>query len=58
MCDEALFDDDVTVLPDEARAACATPFAEVFAETEAEEVRDLEVALSRCDRATPEAIPF
>ena len=35
----------MTVLPDEARAACATAFAEVFAKAEAEEVRDLEVAL-------------
>jgi hypothetical protein len=50
--DEALFDDDVTVLTDEARAACAAAFAEVFAEAEAEvaeaeaeEVREIEVSL-------------
>ena len=35
----------MTVLPAEARAACAAAFAEVFEEAEAEEVRNLEVAL-------------
>jgi hypothetical protein len=35
----------VTVLLDEARAACAAAFAQVVAEAEAEEVRVFEVAL-------------
>ena len=42
---EALFDDDVTVLTDEARAACAAAFAYVFVQAEAKEVREFEVAL-------------
>ena len=43
--EEAVFDDDLTMLPVEAVAACATAFAEVSAEAEAEEERDLEFAL-------------
>ena len=43
--EEAVFDDDLTVLPVEAVAACAVAFAEVAAEAEAEEERDLEFAL-------------
>jgi hypothetical protein len=42
---ESVFDDDLTVLPVEAVAACAAAFAEVAAEAEAEEERDLEIAL-------------
>ena len=55
--DGALFDGDVTVLPDEARAACAAAFAEVFAEAEAEEARDLEVAVRDVPERSPAANP-
>jgi hypothetical protein len=49
---EALFDDeddeygdDATILPAEARAACAAAFSEVFDEAEVEVERDMEVSL-------------
>ena len=45
--DESVFDDDLTVLPVEAVAACAAAFTEVAAEAEAEEERDLEIALRK-----------
>ena len=40
-----LFDDDLSVIPVDAVAACAAAFAEVVAEAEAEEARDLQIAL-------------
>ena len=40
-----LFDDDLSVIPVDAVAACAAAFAEVRAEAEAEEERDLQIAL-------------
>jgi hypothetical protein len=56
--EEALFDDDdVTVLPAAARAACAAAFAEVFEEAEAEEIRDLEISLRNAPERPPAATP-
>ena len=43
--EQSLFDDDLTVIPVDAVAACAAAFAEVGAEAEAEEERDLQIAL-------------
>lgn len=43
--EQSLFDDDLTVIPVDAVAACAAAFAEVGAEAEAEEARDLQIAL-------------
>ena len=43
--EQSLFDDDLTVIPVDAVAACAAAFAEVGALAEAEEERDLQIAL-------------
>jgi len=49
--DEAEFDDDLTVLPEAAIAACAAAFAEVSAEAIAEEKGTLAEAFAICQRS-------
>ncbi len=51
MDDEAEFDDDLTVLPAAAVAACAAAFAEVSAEAIAEEESTLAQAFAICQRS-------